>query len=474
MNMNTKLVKVFFYGLSALLTGTLAFFIIYNAGWIIGDDAIVIGHTGWGHFFNPADTITPSAGRFYPFAYIIYNILPIFKLYSVNAHFALHTLIFILFCIVSLWACYKAVNTKQLAWQDAVLVLSAVVVCIARAYCNFLDAYSTIWVDYTLVMIWALCCYYVHTKQSKATLVIGLLSVTYLTYCLETNFVFPLSYGILGLFFTWKKSPKLEKIYLWSLVGVGVVFLVLYFFICFLHIEEAYDGAHGQEITIIGNAIKMFIAQKVLWIVLILVCWRAYRIFIKKEEYEFWDTILLTGCAYCCGCALMKLNWVLYYSLASLFTVPAIVYYLRKYLSTRWAWIILLALALFTFRKVPRYITTNRKDRKESAEIIEVLVNQYKAGDELYWYAPEDDREWCFDLEQRAWLRSALETQFAWQVEKEDYDLEVLESFDGQAGIYILPCENNKLFPDINDTIKLAGVVLKDGYLRSFTIVKVQ
>lgn len=474
MNMNTKLVKVFFYGLSALLTGTLAFFIIYNAGWIIGDDAIVIGHTGWGHFFNPADTITPSAGRFYPFAYIIYNILPIFKLYSVNAHFALHTLIFILFCIVSLWACYKAVNTKQLAWQDAVLVLSAVVVCIARAYCNFLDAYSTIWVDYTLVMIWALCCYYVHTKQSKAALVIGLLSVTYLTYCLETNFVFPLSYGILGLFFTWKKSPKLEKIYLWSLVGVGVVFLVLYFFICFLHIEEAYDGAHGQEITIIGNAIKMFIAQKVLWIVLILVCWRAYRIFIKKEEYEFWDTILLTGCAYCCGCALMKLNWVLYYSLASLFTVPAIVYYLRKYLSTRWAWIILLALALFTFRKVPRYITTNRKDRKESAEIIEVLVNQYKAGDELYWYAPEDDREWCFDLEQRAWLRSALETQFAWQVEKEDYDLEVLESFDGQAGIYILPCENNKLFPDINDTIKLAGVVLKDGYLRSFTIVKVQ
>ena len=474
MNMNTKLVKVFFYGLSALLTGTLAFFIIYNAGWIIGDDAIVIGHTGWGHFFNPADTITPSAGRFYPFAYIIYNILPIFKLYSVNAHFALHTLIFILFCIVSLWACYKAVNTKQLAWQDAVLVLSAVVVCIARAYCNFLDAYSTIWVDYTLVMIWALCCYYVHTKQSKAALVIGLLSVTYLTYCLETNFVFPLSYGILGLFFTWKKSPKLEKIYLWSLVGVGVVFLVLYFFICFLHIEEAYDGAHGQEITIIGNAIKMFIAQKVLWIVLILVCWRAYRIFIKKEEYEFWDTILLTGCAYCCGCALMKLNWVLYYSLASLFTVPAIVYYLRKYLSTRWAWIILLALALFTFRKVPRYITTNRKDRKESAEIIEVLVNQYKAGDDLYWYAPEDDREWCFDLEQRAWLRSALETQFAWQVEKEDYDLEVLESFDGQAGIYILPCENNKLFPDINDTIKLAGVVLKDGYLRSFTIVKVQ
>ena len=102
--MNTKLIKGCFYGIVAILTGILAFLIIYNAGWIIGDDAIVIRHTGWGHFFNPADTVTPSAGRFYPLAYVIYNILPIFQLYSVNAHFALHTLVFILFSAVSFWA----------------------------------------------------------------------------------------------------------------------------------------------------------------------------------------------------------------------------------------------------------------------------------------------------------------------------------------------------------------------------------
>ncbi|MBR1425964.1 MAG: hypothetical protein IJ581_00780 [Paludibacteraceae bacterium] len=472
--MDTKLVKGLFYGFSAMLTGVLAFFIIYHAGWITGDDAIVVRTTGWGHFFNPADTVTPSTGRFYPFAYIIYNVLPILGLHSINAHFALHMLVFVLFCVVSLWACYKAVDTKQLTWQDNILALSAAVVCIARAYCNFLDAYSTIWVDYTLVMIWVLCCYYVHAKQSKAALIIGLLSVTYLTYCLETNFVFPLSYGILGLLFMWKKSTKLEKTYLWSLIGVGVLFLLLYFFICFLHIEEAYDGAHGQNITVIGNAIKMFLAQKVLWVVLILVYWRAYCIFIKKEEYEFWDTILLTGCAYCCGCAVMKLNWVLYYSLASLFMVPAIVYYLRKYLGSKWAWIIMLALALFTFRKVPEYIITYQKGRKGTAETVEALVNQYNAGSKLYWYAPEDDREWCFDLETRAWLHACLQTLFAYEVEQEQYEFRILKTFDGQSGTYILPCENNKLFPNINDTVISAGKVLKDGDLRSFTIVQVQ
>lgn len=476
MNMNTKLVKGLFYGFSVILIGVLAFFIMYNAGWITGDDAIVISHTGWGHFFNPVDTVTPSSGRFYPFAYIIYNILPIFELYSINAHFALHTLVFMLFCAVSLWACYKALDTKQLTWQDGILVLSAAVVCIARAYSNFLDAFSTIWVDYTLVTVWALCCYYVHSKQSKVALVIGVSCITYLTYCLETNFVFPLSYGIIGLLFTWKKSTKLEKTYLWSLIGVGVVFLMLYFFICFLYIEEAYDGAHGQEITIIGNAIKMFIAQKVLWLVLIIVCWRAYCILVKKDEFEFWDTILLTSCAYCCGCVVMKLNWVLYYSLASIFTVPAIIHCLHKYVGPKWAWIIMLTLALFTFRKVPKYIKTNQKDRKGTIEVIKVMENQYKSGDNLYWFAPEDDRKWCFDLEQRAWLHSCLETLFAWQVKEENYELQIVKSFDGQAGTYVLPCENDKLFPNINATIISAGEILKDGDgdLRNFTIVKVQ
>lgn len=472
--MNTKLVKGLFYGLSALLTGVLAFFIMYNAGWITDDDAIVVSHTGWGHFFNPKDTTMPSAGRFYPLAYVIYNILPLCNVCSVNAHFALHTVVFVLFCVVSLWACYKAVKTERFTWQDGILALSAAVICIARAYCNFLDAFSTIWVDYTLVIIWALCCYYVHTFQSKSALIIGLLSVTYLTYCLETNFVFPLSYGIIGLLCTWKKSSKLEKTYLWSLVAVGVLFLTLYFFLCFLHIENAYDGSHGQEITIFGNAIKMFIAQKVLWLVLIIVCWRAYCILVKKDEFEFWDTILLTGCAYCCGCAVMKLNWVLYYSLASIFMVPAVVHYLQRYIGSKWAWLIMLALALFMFRKIPGYIKDNQTGRQDTSETIAILESQYESGNNLYWYAPESGDKGNFMVVQRAWLHNCLETLFAYQIGVENYDLQIINSFEGQAGIYVLPCENDKLIPAVNDAIISVGDVLKDGDTRGFTIVKVQ
>lgn len=219
----------------------------------------------------------------------------------------------------------------------------------------------------------------------------------------------------------------------------------------------------------------MFIAQKVLWLVLILVCWRAYRILVKKDKFEFWDTILLTGCAYCCGCAVMKLNWVLYYSLASIFTIPAVVHYLHKYIGSKWAWLIMLTLALFMFRKVPGYIKTTQNNRKGTAEVVELLANQYKAGDNLYWYAPDDDKQTGnFDLVQRDWLHHSLETIFAWQIGKENYELQIVNRFERQAGTYILPCENNRLIPNANNMIISTGNVLINNGACGFTIIKVQ
>lgn len=472
--MKEKVIKGVFYGVIAIIIGFLSFFIMYHAGWIVGDDALIIGVSGWGHYFNPAGCIIPTGGRFYPLAYTIYNVLPLLGLTSANAHFALHTLVFVLFSAISFRAAHKAIDSKQPVWQDYVLALSAGIVCIARTYSNFVDAFSTIWVDYTLIMIWGLCSYYVHKNQSPTAMVVALLSVTWLTYCLETNFIFPLSYGIIGLLFSWKNSTKLEKVYYWCLVGVGVVYLLLYFFICFLHIEEAYDGSHGADVTIIGNAIKMFIAQKVLWVVLILVCWRAYCIFVKKEEFEFWDMMLLSGCAYCCGCAVMKLNWVLYYSLASIFVVPAIVHYLHKYLGSKWAWLVMLGLALFNARKIPGYIKSNQKDRQESRETMELLETQYRNGETLYWYEPEYDGEENFDYEMRSLLKGWLEIQFARQINEENYMFSMLDAYNNQPGVYIIPYENNKLLPNINDTILSCGEILKEKCSRNIQIVKIQ
>jgi len=473
--MNEKILKSIFYGCLTVFVGVLAFFILYNAQWIVGDDAIIIGHTGWGNFFNPADTINPSGGRFYPLAYIVYNILPVFGLTSAGAHFSLHFIAFLIFSLGSAWAILKAVNPQNNIWKY-IVSFAAVAICIQRGYNSFLDGFSTIWVDYTLLMIWVLCTYFVHTKQSKTALVVGLIALTYLTYCLEANFVLPLCYGIIGLCFTWKSSSKLERIYLIGVLATAIVFLIVYFFTCYIHIEEAYDGSHGSEVTLLGNAIKMFIAQKVLWVGLIVFGWRMYRILFKKEQYEFWDTMIIAAFGFCCGCAILKLNWVMYYTMASLFMVPALAHYMTQYLNEKIAAALLVALALFMCRTLPKYVKENQNWRNNTTKMMTDLEEQYKEGVTFYWYEPTDNREWCFDMEFRAWLREAMQTQLGWQVGDKQLILNIITEFDENSlkpGIYMVSKQNDKLFPGINEQVLNAGDCMTEDKERDIQCIKI-
>lgn len=460
--MNNKILRVSFYTIISVFVAVLAFFIAYNPQWLIGDDAIIIRHTGWGHFFNPVDTVTPSAGRFYPLAYFLYNILPIFHLSSVGAHWGLHTIVFLVFAIASVVLAQKAFDNKQTIWTY-LAVLATTSICIQRGYNAFLDGFSTIWIDYTLVVVWAIATYFVHTKQSKMAAIIGFLSISYFTYCLEANFTLPLCYGVIGLVFVWGAASKFEKGYLWSMVATAILFLSIYFFTCFLHIEQAYDGSHGSEVTLLGNAIKMLIAQKVLLFGLPILAWRMYCVFCKKEQFVFWDTMIVAAYGFCCGCAILKLNWVMYYSIASIYMMPALAHYLVKYLNEKVATAILILLALFMCRTLPKYIKDNQGGRTGTTEQMAIIEEQYRAGHDFYWYEPTDDREWCFDMEIRAWLRESLQTQIGWQVGDEAFKLNVITEFCDsvhETGIYFVSKQNEKLFPGINEPIVNAGEVL--------------
>lgn len=474
--MNEKILKTTFYACLTIFVVVLAFFITYNAQWLVGDDAIIIRHTGWGHFFNPADTVSPAAGRFYPLAYFAYNILYVLGLTSVNAHFILHTIVFLIFAACSAWAINKAVNPQGDIWKY-IVSFAVVAICIQRGYNSFLDGFSTIWIDYTLLMIWSVCTYYVHAKQSRSALFIGLLALNYLTYCLEANFVLPLCYSVIGLCFTWKSSTKLEKAYLFSILASALVFLAIYFFTCFIHIESAYDGSHGSEVTLIGNAIKMLIAQKVLWLGLLVFGWRMYRIFFKKEAFEFWDTMIIATFGFCCGCAILKLNWVMYYTMASLFMLPALAHFISKDLNGKIAASIFVLLALFMCRTLPKYVKENQSGRKGTTEQMEAFEKLYQDNHTFYWFEPTDDREWCFDMEFRAWLREAMQTQLGWQVGKEDFRLNVITEFNPDSvapGVYMVSKQNENLLPGINEAVINAGENIIDDKERDIQSILIQ
>lgn len=314
-----------------------------------------------------------------------------------------------------------------------------------------------------------------HLHKSVIAAIIGFLSSTYLCYTGEVGFLFPLCYGTAGLIFNWKKSSKLERIYLFSLVSTSIFFLILYAIIVLPHIDNAYSGDHGENVSFIGNAFRQLLAQKILWFGLLSLCYRTYLILVKKESYEFWDSMILAGFGFCVGCAILKLNWVLYYSIASLFMLPAIVHYMIKYLDIKLAAIVLTLLALFMCRKIPQTIIENQKDRKSTAEMMNVLHSEYANGEEIYWFEPNDDRPWCFDLEFRAFLRNSLQTQIGWVVGEEYFKLNVVDDYIDRSGVYVLPSQNNSLFPGYNDRfIKNGYVICGADNMRSMIVVRIE
>ncbi len=474
--MNSKFFKSTFYLCLTLFIGVLAFYIVYNSQWLVGDDAIIIRHTGWGHFFNPKDTVIPESGRFFPMAYFLYNILPVLHMYSVEAHFTLHLCVFLIFSFFSYKVVSSSIETHHGIWSY-IIVFAGLAICIQRGYNAFLDGFSTIWIDYTLVMIWAYCSFKVHTQQSKMAACIGFCVVTYLSYCIEANFILPLCYGLLSIILLRKQNTKLENVYFLSMIFTALVFLIVYYFTCFLYIKSAYDGSHGSNVTLFDNAINMLVAQKIMLLGLLVLLWRSYQILHAHTPIDQYDVMLLTGFGFCCGCIILKLNWVMYYSIGTLIMMPSIIHCLCN-IQYRWiAPAVLICLSIFMCRTLPKYIAGNQLSRKRTTVQMNIISQQYNYGQKFYWYEPIDNREWCFDLEFRAWLREALQSQIGWQNENEQFKLNVITEFSDSitySGVYFVSEQNEKLFPGINEKIINAGEVLHNDKERNIQTILIK
>lgn len=355
----------------------LAFFIVHNAQWLIGDDAIIIKKTGSGIPFSIFDTVSPSSGRYYPLAYYAYNILILFNngVVSVQQHYILVALGFSFFSIFIFLLnkeIFKKYTVKKYITNSLAFLFSFMI--IQRAYTTFSYVFSTIWIDYLLLIVFMFFSYQFYNSQKYIFAIIAILSILYCVFCIETIFILPMSFGILPLLFSFNNLTKKEKWFNISLISVGLFFLISYYFVVYIHITKAYDGSHGAEISLFQNAINMLMNQKLLLVALLVFALRLYFIFIKKEKYDkFYDTMLLTGFAYTLGCFVLGLNWGMYYMISVLFVSFPILYYFNKYFEMKYLIVIILILSIFHIRNFPKNITTVQKDRIETKGLIETL-----------------------------------------------------------------------------------------------------
>ena len=424
-----------------------SFWIVFNAQWLIGDDAIIMSHTGSGIPFSPSGTLFPEKGRFFPFAYLIYDLLLPFThgYLSAATHYWIHLILYVVFCAAMAILFVSIFKLQKPVWRYSISLLASFVIAF-RIYPDYLNCFSTIWCSYSLLGVFLLFSWLFLKYHKNVYAIVALVIINYVIYCLECEFVIPLTLGVCGILFLRKKDPKSQWFY-WVMSVSGLLYLIIYGIMVIPHIESIYDGAHGTGESFWGNAIHQIIGNKIIILAIIVAIIRCYDILKNRDEYTFFDSLLIAAAGYCCACFILRLNWTMYYNLAAVLAIPSIVYYCYYYFKLPVTLAILIAfLALYGY-KLPRTVKYNQAKRTEVVTEMDKLVCGYRDGKALIWFAPEAEYNW--DVELRSWREECLREYIQWMTKDPSFGFVVAREYSNEkSGIWLEADENVALFPD--------------------------
>ena len=443
-----KLIVSAFWVLLIAFLGVCAYFIIHNAYWRISDEIIVVATTGMGKAFSPTgfDCMIECYGRLYPFAYNLYNVLLLFHdgYISPTHHYILQSIALVVYALAFAAIALILLKNQPAIWKYAI-TFCFVAICVARVYPEFITCYTGAWIIFMFlpVFLWSGCKF---NKTEKWVYgVVSLFVINYINYCYETLFVIPLSMGACSLLFSYKKLSKNQRLYNWLLVASGLLFLVLYAIIVLPNATHFYS--HYTSDSILKIAFKIFLAQKIYWIALIVLIWRAVEIIKKQSVYTFYDSMLLAAFAYFCGAVILRLDFTYYYNIGSLTALVAILHFLEEKLKPHWILLIMACLAAFYCRKTPTTIKTFQKERIETFDNVSNL-SKYVGIEHIYWYAPDYEDQTNQWVDYRYTTQVSLEVYLSWLLHQ-DVHLEEKAVFDdNEKGIWLFPSENKELFPN--------------------------
>lgn len=434
-----KLIKISSIGIGIVFMAICMFYAVYNAYWLPGDDAIVMNSLGWAKPIVPPQ-VPFELGRFFPLSYSLFDALLLFphgEQFAPQVIFVWQSIFMLLYAFIIFIFSLQIMQKFEDKWRYPIALL-ATIFAVSRIYSEMITCYTGVWIVFTLlpVFLWGMWKFIETEKWNWG--VLSLLILNYILYCYETVFTIPLTIGLFALIFSYKSLSKSKKIYYSILVCSAVLFLLLYVILVIPRIENAYDGSHGSNDSLLGNALHIFLAQKTMWVVLLFLIFRAYEWKKNKQSLSFFDYLLLASCAYCCGAAVLKLNFIYYYNAAVIVAIPALVYFAIKYLRPLGTIILFSAFAVFYGAKLPAMILSNQEGRSAYRQHIENLAIIVQQGEKLYWYCPQNKGMPDFDFDKRAWKVGYTQSGIAWSLKQFDYKMSVQEKFTGDSGLWFV------------------------------------
>jgi len=425
------------------------FYLVHNAHWMVGDEAIVIFHTGMGKAFSPLgfDGMVTSYGRLYPLAYSLYNVLLLFYKGYVppSAIYTLHGIALVILSVAFLILALRILRDIARPWQCATAFFF-VVICVFRVYTEFITCYTGVWIVYLFLPIFLLFSCRFMENEKWVDGIIALLAINYINYCYETVFTIPLAIGMCSLIFNYKKMTPKKRLFSWLLTGSGILFLLIYAVVVLPNAHSFYQ--HYGTTTFIGNTFKMFFANKIYWFASVVLIIRLIEIVFKKKPYTFYDSLLLASFAYFLGAAVLKLNYTYYYNIGALIGLTASLYFLKNWMKPQWVCLIMLAFAIFYGRKIPGVIQSYQKARVDTFKEMTTLSTLLDEGENLFWYEPpyEGDSPSYLDLRETSKVR--IEVYLSW-MKQHDVSISGQPFFDGSKGVWLVYPGNDSDVPEI-------------------------
>lgn len=291
------------------------FFILHNANWVNGDDFEWLKTTALGI----AETVSYHVGngRFVPFNHFDSN-LTLLLPYG-NTAFVHYLLVAIVFSFASIF--FVASLKKHVRNVNGVLLLATYSFFVYESVSVYL---SIIYPEKILILGLALFMYLfykLHEKTSLIYLMLLCIVVLYITYAKEPVFGIFLVFSLVNLLFRRRKTNAMEKMFGYFCLLNAVVYVLLYYYIVFLHSDSFYNQGRVQ-LTYIQNVAESAKHQPFLIAIFGFLVYRIYAI-LKNREISVLDSFLLMSVAYCIAYFILKLNDGYYFTPAVILALPS-------------------------------------------------------------------------------------------------------------------------------------------------------
>ena len=399
-----KTLSIFAHIIYAIVVITLAFFIVFNSNWILGDQWQNIRTTGLGQIMHSSDFCFPNNGRCWPFALLHYNILLLFQCTSPTAHYVINLILFIVFSITIFVVIRKSIPKKETSsvW-DGFTILLASSYLLFREHFVFLDLIYGETILAVLFALFIICAMQFYRTNSLFCGILALLCAVYATYCKEPTFAVFITLGSTMLIFNYNKLTRNQKIFSFLLIIIAIIFLLVY--LVFYKRDSGYcPSQYGT--TPFSILFTYMMQKKILLITIPLTLWRLFRIIAYRErDHIFYDALLFGGMAYILVICMLRLLNDYYILPALVLITPSVVYFLYFYFKKKISLLFWLAFACFYGMKAYKHIRVVQDDFRNDHCVVEILKEYKNKGYQIVYYqADSTNYNWHHTLIQYRYI----------------------------------------------------------------------